>query len=105
LLRISPCAGPGRVGKSAGALSGAFAARQSRKGRCRGNHGSPIFENATPQEQPRSGISVQRVTTMKKLLLSTTALILAMAIGPALAQEEIVVGTDVDAGTLDARLT
>ncbi|WP_028034714.1 ABC transporter substrate-binding protein [Chelativorans sp. J32] len=42
---------------------------------------------------------------MKKLLLSTTALILAMAIGPALAQEEIVVGTDVDAGTLDARLT
>jgi peptide/nickel transport system substrate-binding protein len=38
------------------------------------------------------------------MLLSASALALALAISPALAQEALVVGTDVDAGTLDPRL-
>jgi len=42
---------------------------------------------------------------MKKLLFSASALLLALAISPATAQEALVVGTDVDAGTLDPRLT
>ncbi|WP_309082862.1 ABC transporter substrate-binding protein [Chelativorans sp.] len=42
---------------------------------------------------------------MKKIFLSTSAILLALAANPAYAQEAIVVGTDVDAGTLDSRLT
>jgi peptide/nickel transport system substrate-binding protein len=41
---------------------------------------------------------------MKKLLLTASALVLALAMNPAFAQEAIVVGADVDAGTLDPRL-
>jgi peptide/nickel transport system substrate-binding protein len=42
---------------------------------------------------------------MKKLLLSAGAILLVLAASPTLSQETIVVGTDVDAGTLDSRLT
>lgn len=41
---------------------------------------------------------------MRKLLLSTGALLLALTMNQALAQEAVVIGIDVDAGTLDPRL-